>query len=399
MSASPFPYGTLTLGQKLNNPKIDELQARQQQAPQPQPDPGPSSTPDAMNVAPQPLQVQHTHDIAGMDGGGGLAKPPVANTGAMTGKAKVGPIQPSPNEQALQGQYNKISSTGSGISQIKNPVGRGLLTALDAVGSGLFPRIAGVIPGTQAHHEELLHEKQGSLEHEQKNRLQTNQEQEQAARATDLESKPELAEAKNELGLEKLGESTRAHQATEDINKARYEGQNEARQTSADAALHRDGYRRTEDGGIEPIPPDEMSEAQRGNFDLRSAQTELAHANAQLKRAMATGDTAGQQLAQKRLELTAQRLQLMGHTSNRLDKQFEFRSQGTVGGVAPEGTPLSERGVPVGTANAKYVTPTTGEINKGDLAKSAVPSGFQVSRGSQRSSVRWSWRVHPKELE
>ena len=115
-----------------------------------------------------------------------------------------------------------------------------------------------------------------------------------------------------------------------------------------------------------------MSPPEQARFDLQSAQKELAHATAQYRLAQASGNTEQQELQRQRIELTTKRLQLMGHTADRLDKQFEFRSQGTVGGVAPEGTLLSEGGKPVGTANAANVRPTGAEINKGDLAKSAV---------------------------
>lgn len=181
--ATPYP---------LNNPVLGRmLQERQQQAAQPQPEaaPGPSSTPDAMNVGPQPQtlgRIEHTHDIAGMDGGG-LAPQPVAPQKPL---AKVNPIQPNPAELGHQAEYNRLTGVGpdpkqgkSGISQIHNPVGRTLLQIADAVGGGLFPRIAMNIPGTQLHHNMLVRNEKGALDQEQTNRKDTAAEELDAAKA------------------------------------------------------------------------------------------------------------------------------------------------------------------------------------------------------------------------
>jgi len=371
MPTSPFPYGTLTLGQKLNNPQIDVLSAqRQQQAQQPQPAPGPSSTPDAMNVAPQPQtlgRIEHTHDIAG------LAPQPITNQGPLA-KAKIEPIQPSPAELSHQTEYNRLTGAGPdpsqgkpGWQQIHNPVLK-TLGGIGNVAASLFPRIGAAIPGTDIHHQVLVGQEKRALDQEQGNRKATNEEQEQAARATNLEEAPELraetVAAQNQLGLERLGETTRAHQATEDINKARYEGQNEARQTAADAALHREGYRKTADGDIEPIPYEEMSPQQQANHDLKSSQRELADATAALRKAQAEKSPEHESLAMQRLDIANRRLALSS-------RQFEMRAHGTEGGVPLPGSLLTDENKPVGTAFQQNVRPTGTERTRADLATSA----------------------------
>src|SRR5580765_6503675 len=153
----------------LNNPILTK--ALQERAAQPQ-------QPQGLGTPPAPSQpdmhVQVTHGLPGdMPDLGtnvpgappqGLAPRPVANGGPLT---KIAPPQPNAAELGHQAEYNRLTApppanpallhtkqnTGApGVQQVHNPIGRGLLTALDAVGSGLFPNIAMNVPGTSAHH-------------------------------------------------------------------------------------------------------------------------------------------------------------------------------------------------------------------------------------------------------
>ncbi len=221
---NPFPLNNPVLGKMLQQRAIE------QQQPQAPAAPGPSPTPAAMNAAPQPLQVQHTHELAGMDqpdpelqqfyrthpgrhpmdekpdGIGGLARPPVASQKSL---AKVQPIQPNPAELGHQQEYNRLTGVGpdpnqgkSGISQIKNPVGRTLLHIADAIGGGLFPNIAQYIPGTQLHHGMLVGEERGALKQEQGARKEANTQQEQAAQANREQEQADIgipAQAEHDL--------------------------------------------------------------------------------------------------------------------------------------------------------------------------------------------------------
>jgi hypothetical protein len=130
-----------------------------------------------------------------------------------------------------------------------------------------------------------------------------------------------------------------------------------------------------------------MSETQQAVHDLKAAQSEQAEAVAAWRKAQAENQpqVAALQLArirsaQEAHNIAAKRLGLS-------EQQFEFRSQGTVNGVAPEGTILSESGKPVGTANASNVRPTATERARGDLAASA---------GEQLRDMRAIINKHPE---
>lgn len=62
----------------------------------------------------------------------------------------------SAQASGAQDELDRLQSTGSGISQIKNPFLRTLATVGDTVGKAMFPSIEAGIPGTQGHHDELI---------------------------------------------------------------------------------------------------------------------------------------------------------------------------------------------------------------------------------------------------
>lgn len=64
--------------------------------------------------------------------------------------------QPSAQVDADRTELNRKITSGSGVSQIHNPFLKTLGVIGDAVGTGLFPRIAAQIPGTTAHHQQLI---------------------------------------------------------------------------------------------------------------------------------------------------------------------------------------------------------------------------------------------------
>src|SRR5690348_17296011 len=55
-------------------------------------------------------------------------------------------------------ERNRLVSTGSGISQIKNPLLKGLATAGDIAASVFSPNVAPFIPGTTLHHNMLVNQ-------------------------------------------------------------------------------------------------------------------------------------------------------------------------------------------------------------------------------------------------
>lgn len=80
--------------------------------------------------------------------------------------------EPSPLEArtaADQAELGRLQATGSGISQIKNPIARGALRGLNIageIGGALFPQIntaLRAIPGTEEHHQRLIGRQQGRI--------------------------------------------------------------------------------------------------------------------------------------------------------------------------------------------------------------------------------------------
>lgn len=68
-----------------------------------------------------------------------------------------------PPTTGAQNELSRLQTTGSGVSQIQNPLARIPLQILDAVGSGLFPKIAAGIPGTSAHHSVLVNQAENQV--------------------------------------------------------------------------------------------------------------------------------------------------------------------------------------------------------------------------------------------
>lgn len=79
---------------------------------------------------------------------------------------------PDPAKERLatdQAELTRQEKTGSGISQVKNPIGRGVLRGLNVVGSmagALNPMLRGIvtaIPGTEEHHNSLMNRQAGRI--------------------------------------------------------------------------------------------------------------------------------------------------------------------------------------------------------------------------------------------
>lgn len=74
--------------------------------------------------------------------------------------------QPSALETRTAGdeaELQRLQKTGSGISQIKNPVARYALRGLETAGNVLAPRSLAMIPGTELHHNALVGQATGRI--------------------------------------------------------------------------------------------------------------------------------------------------------------------------------------------------------------------------------------------
>jgi hypothetical protein len=83
------------------------------------------------------------------------------------------PAAAQADQRAAESETARLRSTGSGVSQIKNPWLRTVARIGDVAGTALFPGVAAAIPGTTLHHDILVGQQQ--------NRIANDQRQEQQA--------------------------------------------------------------------------------------------------------------------------------------------------------------------------------------------------------------------------
>lgn len=94
---------------------------------------------------------------------------------------------------AAQNELARLTRTGSGISQIKNPFLRGLARVGDIAGSALFPAVAMNVPGTELHHDLLENQQEHKIAEGEGQQEKLAQVEEQEARAQELaHPKPQL---------------------------------------------------------------------------------------------------------------------------------------------------------------------------------------------------------------
>lgn len=86
----------------------------------------------------------------------------------ITPSAPQSSAAPAPLQNPHMANLERMTTEGTGTNKIHNPFLRGLATVGDAIGSGLFPEFARFVPGTSAHHQQLISEEEGQLGQEQK---------------------------------------------------------------------------------------------------------------------------------------------------------------------------------------------------------------------------------------
>lgn len=93
----------------------------------------------------------------------------------------VGSYEPLPHPASPAAtELNRLRDSGAGWHGIHNPFLKTLAGIGDVVGSGFFPQFAQFIPGTSAHHEQLIEGKEAQVGDEQK-RLRSDEEAQKAA--------------------------------------------------------------------------------------------------------------------------------------------------------------------------------------------------------------------------
>lgn len=285
----------------------------------------------------------------------GTQHPPAQSPGMLPTLA-----QPSARVSGDQAELDRKMSTGSGISQIHNPFLRTLGTIGDAIGTGLFPRIAAQIPGTTAHHQQLVGEDTRKLETDEDVEKEAAKNQLTGAQAAEQASLPQYHQSQAELG------ATKAALTQEKQNEAE---QHHKSQNSAQLAQH--GFKEDENGKIVPLGYEEMSEPQQAVHDLLASRQELYEATSALRKAQKDNQPAMMRMAQQRIDNANRNAGIAAQRLGLSEKQFEMRAHGTENGEALPGAILGDDNKPVGTAFQQNVRPTGQERNKADLAASA----------------------------
>lgn len=293
----------------------------------------------------------------------------------------------SPHMEELE----RLHNTGSGISQIKNPFLRGLATVGDVAASGFLPQFGQFIPGTSAHHQQLIGQEENQIGQEQKATKATDTSRLANAQATEQESLPELHKTQAELAAEKLQSGNAAKDADRAIkqsdetrketDEARKQADDERKkgesQQKIAAGLAEHGLKFDSDKKeLVPLPYAEMSEPQQAAHDLKAAQSELTTARRDYVTAQKDGIPAAQELARKRVEAAQSSA---ATAAGRLGlSRDEFNAQFI--GTAPGGTPLAggetdESGKPIGTKVAAQNKPGAAAQGRASQAESIIEAG------------------------
>ena len=158
-------------------------------------------------------------------------------------------------------------------------------------------------------------------------------------------------------------------EATQRANEKRYAASNLS-------ALAKQGLKIDDTGQIVAQDDSELSPLLKQQIadkksleEFRAADAEYKQAAAELARSKADPNSPLAQQAAANFELSKQRLQVAQGNLVQRTNQNEFNMYGTVGGVAPAGTPTLPDGTPIGARNARFSQPTTAQINAAGAAQ------------------------------
>lgn len=304
---------------------------------------------------------------------------------SSAGDAMPLPATTAPNsDNPLLAKMKDQTAAGPGWHGIHNPLLKALAATGDVIGSGIFPEFARFVPGTTAHHNEILGEEEGQLGQEQKSVKSTDESRLQNAQAAEAESLPELHKTQAELAGTKAAnvrEVADAKQGTADAKQALAESEAERKrgesQQKIAAGLAEHGLKMdpaTKE--LVPLPYAEMSETQQAAHDLKGAQVELTNARRDYVKAQKDGIPAAQELARKRVDAA---LESAGTAAGRLGlSRDEFNAQflGTApGGEALAGGETDENGKPIGTKVAAGNKPGATVQGRASQAGSIIEVG------------------------
>lgn len=122
-----------------------------------------------------------------------IASPQMAQMKPAVNLPGVSVAPPPTQAQTDTNELDRLKTTGSGISQIKNPVGRTLATIGNVAASLISPGLASRIPGTTEHHDQLVNNQEGIVNNDIKDAQEQAQTEKIAADAKHVNSETELA--------------------------------------------------------------------------------------------------------------------------------------------------------------------------------------------------------------
>lgn len=271
-----------------------------------------------------------------------------------------------------------------GVQQIHNPWLRGLATAGDVIGSGLFPRLGQFVPGLSAYHNRLVGEEGKVLGEEQASAKNAADLAKSQAETNVQNSLPELHKTQAELAQEKIAntqniagakqETANAKQALAEAEAERKRGES---QQKIAAGLAEHGLKMDpETKELVPIPYAEMSETQKAVHDLKGAQTELTEARKAYVQAQKDGIPAAQDLARKRVAAAQESAATAAGRLGLSRDEFNAEFLGTApGGEALAGAEVDASGKPIGTKVAAGNKPNATVAGRAAQAGSVIEAG------------------------
>jgi hypothetical protein len=263
---------------------------------------------------------------------------------------------------------NRLSTTGSGISQIKSPWARIPLQIADALGRGLFPGIEMGIPGTSGHHDVLMHQERGRIKDIESG-------QDEAAKRAQEEAQTQLAGAQTERTQAMANDLENPNPLDDELTEAKIAHLQNPAETRATAARQpkvikdADGYLYRDSGDGEPTPLIVNGEHMKGPMPTAASVRPLADKAAY--QALRAKENMGEALTP---EEAAQK------------KAFEQTIQTTMTdpGVARMIALAQSRIVPVTGENGAVTYDTAGHaVKTGAGSPQSIP--FQTEKGVQKA--------------
>jgi hypothetical protein len=344
-TSNPNPFGPYTPSPSA--PQLPQAASSQQFAPLGQ---GPENP--AASV--QPLAGYGPSAAASAAPSGITAAAP---TGAATLTAPSGPMQLLPYQNRLQtdqAELRRQQSTGSGVSQIKNPWLRTLARIGDVAGTIVAPGAALAIPGTTLHHQLLMSQQGERVQGDRQDVQDVTQSQQAAANlahtqaeTADIGTKSQQAAAR--YGLKAVTDDKGNTTLVPDTDSPYYKMQQD-----------KDTKIQTQTELIQA-----QTESTKAQKELRDAQTAFTNNKSD------PNSLVSQQVA-KRLATAQQNANISAGKLHQSQLTYNARYLGTgPNGEDLAGTMITDDGRPVGSAFSGNVRPTGTERNKADMAVSA----------------------------